>query len=33
MTEAVPGSDTQRLSLAGHGLAGLGAGLTRSEDT
>lgn len=29
-TEAVPGSDAQRLTLVGHGIAGLGAGLTSS---
>lgn len=28
-TEPVPGSDTRRLTLVGHGIAGLGAGLTR----
>lgn len=29
MTEPVVGSDKMRLTVAGHGLAGLGAGLTR----
>ncbi|GJE87666.1 mitochondrial carrier [Phanerochaete sordida] len=29
-TEGVPGSDAQRLTLVGHGLAGFGAGLTSS---
>lgn len=28
-TELVPGQDIQRLTLIGHGLAGLGAGITR----
>ena len=27
-TETVPGSDARRLTLSGHGIAGLGAGLT-----
>ncbi|EKM61131.1 uncharacterized protein PHACADRAFT_204284 [Phanerochaete carnosa HHB-10118-sp] len=30
LTEHVPGSDAQRLTLAGHGIAGFGAGLTSS---
>jgi solute carrier family 25 carnitine/acylcarnitine transporter 20/29 len=29
MTESTPGKDVQRLTLIGHGIAGLGAGLTR----
>jgi solute carrier family 25 (mitochondrial carnitine/acylcarnitine transporter), member 20/29 len=29
MTEKVPGTDTMRLTLAAHGIAGLFAGLTR----
>ena len=28
-TERTPGSDAQRLTLVGHGIAGFGAGLTR----
>lgn len=32
MTETVPGTDVRRLTLLGHGIAGLGAGLTRYYD-
>jgi solute carrier family 25 carnitine/acylcarnitine transporter 20/29 len=29
MSEQTPGKDVQRLTILGHGIAGLGAGLTR----